>query len=72
MDRTWGPPFFIDGGQVSDELRPLPSTLYIGIGAGIRYYTPIGPIRLDIAVPTKHYISNGDPFEIYVGLGQAF
>jgi translocation and assembly module TamA len=42
------------------------------LGAGIRYYTPIGPVRFDFAVPLKHYIRNGDPFEIYVGLGQAF
>ena len=63
---------FADGGQVSTSLRSLSSTFYTGLGTGIRYYTPIGPVRFDIAMPTKHYISNGDPFEIYVGLGQAF
>jgi translocation and assembly module TamA len=69
---NWGIAVFADGGQVSTSLRPLASTFYTGLGTGIRYYTPIGPVRFDIAVPTKHYISNGDPFEIYVGLGQAF
>jgi len=69
---NWGVAVFADGGQVSTSLRLLSSTFYTGLGAGIRYYTPIGPVRFDIAVPTKHYISNGDPFEIYVGLGQAF
>jgi translocation and assembly module TamA len=69
---NWGVAVFADGGQVSTSLRPLSSTFYTGLGAGVRYYTPIGPVRFDIAVPTKHYISNGDPFEIYVGLGQAF
>ena len=68
---NWGVAVFADGGQVSTSLRSL-STFYTGLGTGIRYYTPIGPVRFDIAVPTKHYISNGDPFEIYVGLGQAF
>jgi translocation and assembly module TamA len=69
---NWGVAVFADGGQVSTSLRSLSSTFYTGLGTGIRYYTPIGPVRFDIAMPTKHYISNGDPFEIYVGLGQAF
>jgi translocation and assembly module TamA len=43
----------------------------IGVGAGIRYYTPIGPVRLDFAIPTYRR-SNDDRFEIYIGLGQAF
>jgi translocation and assembly module TamA len=43
----------------------------IGVGAGVRYYTPIGPLRLDFAVPTYRR-SNDDRFEIYIGLGQAF
>ncbi|HLN48101.1 MAG TPA: BamA/TamA family outer membrane protein, partial [Steroidobacteraceae bacterium] len=72
IGRNYGFAVFADGGQVSASLRPLASSFYTGLGAGIRYYTPIGPVRFDIAVPMKHYISNGDPFEIYVGLGQAF
>jgi translocation and assembly module TamA len=43
----------------------------IGVGAGARYYTPIGALRLDFAVPTFRR-SNDDKFELYIGLGQAF
>jgi translocation and assembly module TamA len=43
----------------------------VGVGAGARYYTPIGPLRLDIALPTYRR-SNDDRFEIYIGLGEAF
>jgi translocation and assembly module TamA len=43
----------------------------IGVGAGVRYYTPIGPLRLDFAIPTYRR-SNDDRFEVYIGLGQAF
>ncbi|MGH8150204.1 MAG: autotransporter assembly complex protein TamA [Steroidobacteraceae bacterium] len=43
----------------------------VGVGAGVRYYTPIGPIRLDVAVPTVRR-PNDDHFEVYIGLGQAF
>ena len=43
----------------------------VGVGVGARYYTPIGALRLDIAVPTFRR-SNDDKFEVYIGLGQAF
>jgi translocation and assembly module TamA len=43
----------------------------VGVGVGARYYTSIGPLRLDIAVPT--YRRPGDDrFEVYIGLGEAF
>jgi translocation and assembly module TamA len=38
---------------------------------GARYYTSIGPIRLDVAVPVNR-TSGGDAFELYIGLGEAF
>jgi translocation and assembly module TamA len=62
---------FVDGGQVSDTLNVLAGTLRFGGGAGARYYTPIGPIRVDLAVPLGRKMGD-DTFEIYIGLGQAF
>jgi translocation and assembly module TamA len=69
---------FLDAGQVSQNVNPLDSTLRFGTGAGVRYYTPIGPIRFDLGLPinrerspeTGKYV--GDAFEIYIGLGQSF
>jgi len=70
---NFGAAAFVDGGQVSASLKAVPNEFRIGVGAGLRYYTPIGPIRLDIAVPTKvQPWPNNDHFEIYIGLGQAF
>jgi translocation and assembly module TamA len=43
----------------------------VGVGVGARYYTSIGPLRLDIAVPTYRR-PNDDHFEVYIGLGEAF
>jgi translocation and assembly module TamA len=43
----------------------------LGVGAGLRYYTPIGVLRFDLAVPTYRR-PNDDRFEVYIGLGQAF
>jgi translocation and assembly module TamA len=62
---------------VSQNLNPFNGTLRFGVGAGVRYYTPIGPIRVDVALPTKRRSGPGvvnpdDRFEIYIGLGQAF
>jgi translocation and assembly module TamA len=43
----------------------------VGVGGGVRYYTPIGALRFDVAVPTFRR-TNDDRFEVYIGLGQAF
>ena len=68
---NWGFVAFVDAGQVSASLKPLPDDIRIGAGAGVRYYTPIGPIRFDLAVPVDRRAGE-DSFEIYIGLGQAF
>jgi translocation and assembly module TamA len=70
--QSWGAAFFVDGGQVGSKVTVLPSNLFVGIGGGVRYYTPIGPVRLDIGVPTKRYDSDPEGFQVYIGLGQAF
>jgi translocation and assembly module TamA len=56
---------------VAADLHPLEGRPSVGYGAGLRYYTPIGPIRLDIGLPVRR-LRDGDALEIYVGLGQAF
>jgi translocation and assembly module TamA len=68
---NWGVVAFVDAGQVSASLKPLPDDIRVGTGAGMRYYTPIGPIRFDIAVPVGRR-QGEDSFEVYIGLGQAF
>jgi translocation and assembly module TamA len=67
----WGAALFVDAGQASDHSLPFQGTLNIGAGVGLRYYTPIGAIRADVAVPLNA-VPHGDSFEIYIGLGQAF
>jgi translocation and assembly module TamA len=70
--KNFGGAFFVDGGHVGPSLTFSPTNLFVGVGTGVRYYTPIGPIRLDFAVPLKRYDSDPQAFQIYVGLGQAF
>jgi translocation and assembly module TamA len=62
---------FVDAGQVTANGAPFTSTWRVGAGVGFRYYTSIGPIRADIAIPLNKQ-PGGDSFELYLGLGQAF
>jgi translocation and assembly module TamA len=68
---SWGAVAFVDAGQVSTNSLPFSGGAKIGAGVGARYYTGIGPIRLDAAIPVNK-TGKGDAFELYIGLGQAF
>lgn len=67
----WGTAIFVDAGQVGTNNVPFTGTLAVGAGAGVRYYSPIGPIRVDFALPLVHEPKSG-AFELYIGIGQAF
>jgi len=62
---------FIDVGTVSDSTFPGFSDIRAGAGAGIRYATPFGPLRLDFAMPLNKY-EDGTDYGIYAGIGQSF
>lgn len=63
---------FIDGGQVyADEYPNLSEELQWAGGLGFRYYSPIGPVRLDFATPINSR-SFDDSFQFYISIGQAF
>lgn len=68
---NFGAALFMDAGQVFADARPFDGGLDVGYGGGVRYYTPIGAIRFDVAVPA-HRLAGGDALEVYVGLGQSF
>jgi translocation and assembly module TamA len=63
---------FIDGGNVfDDEIPKFDQKLQWGVGLGIRYYSKLGPLRLDLALPINKRNSD-DPFAFYISIGQAF
>ena len=63
---------FLEAGNVYDSVLPRPGDgLRYGTGVGLRYYTPIGPVRFDVAVPLNKRPED-DSFQIYVSIGQAF
>lgn len=63
---------FIDMGASSASSSPdLSETPRFGAGLGLRYYTSLGAIRLDVATPLVR--EPGDPdFAVYIGLGESF
>lgn len=71
LGQRWGAVAFADAGAVSEDGIPGTGALSIGIGLGLRYFTPIGPVRVDIATPLDHSVG-GSPIQLYIGIGQAF
>jgi translocation and assembly module TamA len=72
--RVWGNfgfALFVDGGEVTAPGQVESGRYHYGYGGGPRYYTPIGPIRLDVGLPLNRE-AGGDAFEAYIGIGQAF
>ena len=63
---------FFDWGQVGAESAPGgDGDSHSGAGVGVRYKTPIGPVRFDIAFPVDGP-EDAPEFQIYIGIGQAF
>ncbi|WP_119299631.1 autotransporter assembly complex protein TamA [Dongia deserti] len=64
-------PFF-DAGTVTEEVFPsFNEDVQYAAGLGFRYYSPIGPIRADVAVPLNPR-EDDDPVAFYISIGQAF
>jgi translocation and assembly module TamA len=73
INSTYGLVLFADGGAAFSSRNPSDHETYFwGVGTGLRYYTPIGPMRLDVAVPLDRRDGVDAPFQLYVSLGQAF
>lgn len=63
---------FLEGGSVSTEVFPnFEEDVQWAAGLGFRYYSPVGPVRLDVGVPLNPRDVDND-FEFYFAIGQAF
>jgi translocation and assembly module TamA len=64
-------PFLEAGNVYTQPLPKLGGQLLYDAGIGLRYYTPVGPLRLDIATPLRRR-SADSIIQIYISIGQAF
>jgi translocation and assembly module TamA len=63
---------FVDAGAAYEQpYFDFATDVSVGAGVGLRYYTPLGPLRFDVAIPVYPEWKPED-FAFYVGLGQAF
>lgn len=63
---------FVEGGRVTEDLSITGDERFLwAAGVGARYYTAVGPLRVDIAVPVNGR-DKDDMFQLYLSLGQAF
>ena len=74
MNKDIGWVVFYDFGNVySSTLPKLDHNVLQSTGIGFRYYTPVGPIRLDLAfplTPRKHVDKSS--YQAYLSIGQTF
>ncbi len=72
ITETLGVVPFIDGGDVYSALLPQPSQAFrFGTGLGVRYYSAVGPLRLDVGAPLRPSRTD-QPIQVYLSMGQAF
>ena len=59
----WGAAVFVDSGSAFDGSKP---DLHTGVGFGVRWRSPVGPVRVDIARGLK---SPDSPFTLHLNIG---
>ena len=64
-------PFFDAGNAFASSFPDFSQHLFTAAGLGLRYYTSVGPIRLDVAFPLERHAGTG-PVAVYVSIGQSF
>ena len=64
-------PFFDIGNAFASNFPNFDQHLFTAVGLGLRYYTSVGPIRLDVAFPLERHAGTG-PVAVYVSIGQSF
>lgn len=61
---NWSVAAFMDMGNAFNSFRNM--GLKTGVGAGFRWYSPLGPIRFDVGIPLSE---SPDSFRIHITLG---
>lgn len=75
MSQSFSIATFIDGAYSFDKLAPQYKKLnrfYAGYGVGARYYTRLGPIKLDLAFPCKKREKIDSNLQVIISFGVKF
>jgi translocation and assembly module TamA len=64
-------PFLDAGNAFASSYPDFKEPLRFAAGLGLRYYTAIGPIRIDVATPLDRQRGEKQ-VAVYVSIGQAF
>lgn len=73
INEKWGGVLFYDIGNVyKDPLPRFDEKMLQSVGVGARYFTPVGPIRMDIAFPLNPRKGLDNSFQFYFSIGQSF
>lgn len=64
-------PFYDVGSAFSSPVPDFRSPMRSSVGIGLRYYTGIGPVRLDVATPLGRRPGE-NRFAIFIGVGESF
>lgn len=64
---------FLDGGSAYEpEISDFSESYQWGAGLGFRYFTSVGPIRIDVGAPVNPRDDIDNDVEFYISIGQAF
>ena len=68
-----GTAIFVDVGNVDAKSGAFnPGALKYAVGAGLRYLSPVGPVRFDVGYRLSEDMTAGNRVQYHVSLGQAF
>jgi translocation and assembly module TamA len=64
---------FFEGGNVYTSVYPdFDDVFRWGTGGGLRYYSPVGPFRIDVGTPVNGRDGIDHAIQVYLSLGEAF
>jgi translocation and assembly module TamA len=78
ITKDFGIVLFFDGARIFqnnssyEKLKTERKRWFFSVGVGIRYFTTIGPIRVDFAFPIKRRKGIASRMQFVISLGQAF
>lgn len=64
--KNWSAAVFVDGGGVFNDFT---EPTYTGVGFGVRWQSPFGPVRIDLAFPLD---DQDHAMRLHVGVGSTF